>query len=212
MSLWHRQPCHHGSCAITFPTNSGSISEVLWILCHMGSSTPAHRLVSFGFCLVVLHYPNFWELHLGPRGGHPCILVSAFFHLTVCPFFKSKVILQIHDVWNWVQGFKGMCNSALPSGQDHGVILWGPYVLSSELCFIPVCQVKVCDRALELCHGWLFFAPFTIHFMPECLIYLSRFWLSIVLNWFFDGFLHTWPICKCLHSPGGRGKTCVAEY
>jgi hypothetical protein len=24
--------------------------------------------------------------------------------------------------------------------------------------------------------------------------------------------LHTWPICKCLHSPGGRGKTCVAEY
>jgi hypothetical protein len=78
--------CHHGPCAMTFPTNPGSISEVLWILCHMGSSTPAHSLVSFGFCLVVLHYPNFWELHLGPGGGYACILVSAFLHLTVCPF------------------------------------------------------------------------------------------------------------------------------
>jgi hypothetical protein len=66
-----------------------------------------------------------------------------------------------------------MCNSALPSGQDHGVILSGPFVLSSELYFRPVSQVQVCDRAVELCCGRLFFAPFTIHFMPECLIYLS---------------------------------------
>lgn len=48
------------------------------------------RLVSFGFRLVVLHYPNLWELHLGPWGGHPCILVSAFLHLTVCPFSSQK--------------------------------------------------------------------------------------------------------------------------
>jgi hypothetical protein len=49
----------------------------------------------------------------------------------------------------------------------------GPFVLSSELYFRPVSQVQVCDRAVELCCGHLFFAPFTIHFMPECLIYLS---------------------------------------
>jgi hypothetical protein len=46
-----------------------------------------------------------------------------------------------------------MCNSALPSGQDHGVILSGPYVLFSEMYFGSVCQVQVCDRAVELCHG-----------------------------------------------------------
>jgi hypothetical protein len=60
----------------------------------MGSSTPAHRSVSFGFCLVVLHYPNFWELYLGPQGGHPCILVSAFLLLTVCPFSSQKSLCR----------------------------------------------------------------------------------------------------------------------